>query len=63
MHVHIDHDLCTGDGICEEICPEIFEVREDGLAYVRDDDVPADLEDAVREAAAQCPSEAIVVGE
>ena len=22
MKVWIDQDLCTGDGLCEEICPE-----------------------------------------
>jgi ferredoxin len=63
MRVRIDYDLCTGDGICEEICPEVFEVREDGLAYVKDEVVDADLEEAVREAAEQCPSEAIFIEE
>jgi len=27
--------LCTGDGICAEICPKIFEMHNDGLAYVK----------------------------
>lgn len=63
MRVRVDQDLCTGDGICEEVCPEIFEVREDGLAYVKEEGVPDDLEDAVKEAAEQCPSEAIIVEE
>jgi len=27
--------LCTGDGICTEICPKIFEMHDDGLAYVK----------------------------
>lgn len=63
MRVKVEHDLCTGDGICEEVCPEIFEVREDGLAYVKDEDVPEDLEDAVKEAVEQCPSEAIIIEE
>ena len=63
MRVRVDQDLCTGDGICEEICPEVFEVREDGLAYVKDHVVDADLEEAVREAAEQCPSEAIIIEE
>ena len=33
MKVWIDQDLCTGDGICAEICPPIFEMHDDGLAY------------------------------
>ncbi len=38
MKVWIDQDLCTGDGICEEICPDVFEGLEDGLYYVKDGD-------------------------
>ncbi|MEY2476529.1 MAG: ferredoxin, partial [Actinomycetota bacterium] len=34
MKVWIDQDLCTGDGICAEIAPQIFEMDDDGLAYV-----------------------------
>ena len=36
MKVWIDQDLCTGDGICAEICPDIFEMHDDGLAYVKE---------------------------
>jgi ferredoxin len=36
MRVWIDQDLCTGDGICAEICPSIFEMDDDGLAYVKE---------------------------
>ena len=65
MKVWIDQDLCTGDGLCEEICPSVFTLLDDGLAYVKqgDDvlsspggaeglaDVPAGMDDAVVEAA------------
>jgi len=34
MKVWIDQDLCTGDGLCEEICPSVFTLLDDGLAYV-----------------------------
>ena len=36
MKVWIDQDLCTGDGLCEEISPNVFKLLDDGLAYVRD---------------------------
>jgi ferredoxin len=36
MKVWIDQDLCTGDGICEEIAPDVFVLLDDGLAYVRE---------------------------
>ncbi len=36
MRVWIDQDLCTGDGICVEIAPAIFQMDDDGLAYVKE---------------------------
>ena len=36
MRVWIDQDLCTGDGLCEEIAPDVFVLLDDGLAYVRE---------------------------
>jgi ferredoxin len=36
MKVWIDQDLCTGDGICVEICPPLFDMHSDGLAYVKE---------------------------
>ncbi len=31
MKVWIDQDLCTGDGLCEEIAPDVFVGLDDGL--------------------------------
>ena len=36
MKVWIDQDLCTGDGLCEEIAPDVFALLDDGLAYVKE---------------------------
>ena len=38
LKVWIDQDLCTGDGLCEEISPAVFTLLDDGLAYVREGD-------------------------
>ena len=38
MKVWIDQDLCTGDGLCEEIAPAVFTLLDDGLAYVKESD-------------------------
>jgi ferredoxin len=40
MRVWIDQDLCTGDGLCVEICPALFDMHDDGLAYVKEADWP-----------------------
>ncbi len=37
MRVSIDQDLCTGDGLCEDVCATAFTVAGDGVAYVRED--------------------------
>jgi ferredoxin len=36
LEVWIDQDLCTGDGICVQYAPDVFELDVDGLAYVKD---------------------------
>lgn len=38
--VWIDQDLCTGDSLCAEITPDLFEMHDDGLAYVKEVDWP-----------------------
>lgn len=35
LEVWIDQELCTGDGICAQYAPEVFELDIDGLAYVK----------------------------
>jgi ferredoxin len=74
MKVWIDQDLCTGDGLCEEIAPAVFTLLDDGLAWVKEDDsvlaeggsvakaqVVEGLEDSVTEAAEECPGECIFI--
>lgn len=62
MKVKIDPDLCTGDEICVQLCPEVFEMEED-KAIVKMEEVPEDLAESVREAADSCPAEAIIIEE
>ena len=71
----IDQDLCTGDGLCEEIAPSVFTLLDDGLAYVKEGDkvfsdpggaeglaaFPDDMLDAVVESAEECPGECIFI--
>lgn len=71
--VRVDQDLCTGDGLCVQLAPEVFEFDVDGLAYVKGLDgelrlepgaevpVPAVCLRDVLDAAADCPGECIFV--
>lgn len=63
MKVHLDAGICAGFGVCLGLCPEVFELHDDGYAVVMVSEVPAELEDAVRKAAIQCPSNAISVSD
>ncbi len=33
--VTVDVSACVGCGLCEQFCPEVFEVRDDGIAYTK----------------------------
>ena len=61
MKPKINPDECIGDGICEEICPEVFELRDDGLAYVIEEEPDDSLFDKVEEAVEECPTSAITI--
>ncbi len=75
VRVWIDQDLCTGDGLCVDHCPDVFVQLEDGIAYVAEDGRPlndpggsgslATVEDrhyrAVVDAALACPGECIFI--
>jgi ferredoxin len=63
MKVWVDSQLCDGCGPCVDICPEAFELNENGIAIVKVDEVPAELQDGCREAAVSCPTEAISIEE
>lgn len=75
MRVWIDQDLCTGDGLCVDHCPDVFVQLEDGIAYVAERGEPLNdpggagslavvvVRDyaAVVQAADVCPGECIFV--
>jgi ferredoxin len=71
----IDQDLCTGDGLCIDHCPDVFVQLEDGIAYVAQDGWPLNDpggssslavvdprgEQGVIDAAIACPGECIFI--
>ncbi len=73
LRVRVDQDACTGDGLCVQLAPGVFEFDVDGLAYVKGSDgelrtqagesvlVPLPLVSDVVAAADDCPGNCIYV--
>ena len=71
--MRVDQALCTGDGLCVQYAPDVFEFDVDGLAYVKDAagelqladgavvEVPEGMAAAVIDSAIECPGECIHV--
>jgi ferredoxin len=53
-------DTCTACGLCADTCPDVFDMGDE-MAIVIVDEVPEEFEDAVQQAADECPVKAIIV--
>ena len=56
--IKIDKEKCIGCGSCSALCEEVFEMRDDGKAHVKD---PKSKLPCVKEAKEACPVEAITI--
>ena len=54
--VKVDQDKCIGCGACVAICPEVFELGEDGKSHVKN---PEGKCDDLQSAVDSCPVDAI----
>lgn len=63
MKATVDAELCTGCGLCVDACPEMFDMGDDEIAVVKMSEVPDDALDDCRQAAEDCPTEAITLDE
>ncbi|MGE5892551.1 MAG: ferredoxin [bacterium] len=57
----IDWDLCEGCETCAALCPDVFEMKDDGKAHVTHPEKCSDCD--CQEAIDSCPVEAIKWGE
>ncbi|MBD3285121.1 ferredoxin [candidate division WOR-3 bacterium] len=59
MAVKVDQEACIGCGVCADICPQVFEMKDDKAVVVEG----ANCDDAgcCQEAADSCPTEAIAI--
>lgn len=65
MKIKINQEECIGCGSCQAICPEVFELDEQGKAIVKDSqsDQGKTNEECAKEGADICPVEAIQIEE
>lgn len=61
MKSYVDKDTCIGCGLCPTICPQVFEMDDDGKAVAADEEISETLIDSAREAEESCPVAAITV--
>jgi ferredoxin len=64
VRIVLESDKCQGHNRCYALAPELFDVDDYGQSVLLvDGDIPADLIDKARLAAANCPEFAIKVVE
>ena len=61
MRVVVDFDLCESNALCVSNAPEVFEVRDDDLLYVLQEEPSEELREKVQAAARACPKMAITI--
>ncbi len=63
MKAVVNADSCIGCGVCEGIAPDVFTLGEEGIAVVQLDPIPEKFWEDTRQAASDCPDEAIIIEE
>lgn len=48
MKANVNQDTCIGCGLCPSICPEVFDMKDDGKSHVIVDEVPSDAEESAK---------------
>lgn len=63
MTVKVKRDACIGCGACAAICDSVFEIDDEGISTVVDENVSEENQEEVQDAVDSCPTGAIEVEE
>ncbi len=63
MRIVVDYDLCQSNAVCQDLAPQVFEVRDDGNLYLLTEEPPAELWPQVELAVRSCPTGALSLEE
>lgn len=63
MKVKIIEEACIGCGACVAIVNEVFELNDNGIAFVKSEGIKEENKEAIMDAANSCPTGAIEVEE
>ncbi|MBD8868061.1 ferredoxin [Nocardioides donggukensis] len=55
MRIHVDRDTCEGLGMCESMAHEFFEVDDDDVMHVLDEQPGEEHRPQVAAAVSSCP--------
>lgn len=59
MKVTVDSDRCVGNGVCEAMAPELFEVAGDGQTRLLVDEIPTAQKPLTQAVVESCPALAL----
>lgn len=61
MKAYVDRKGCIGCTLCASICPEVFEMKDDGKAMSIDSEIPESAQKSAHDAEESCPVSVITV--
>ncbi len=60
MKATVDQELCIGCGLCAQVAPEVYEMKDDKAVAIVSE-IPEDMEEDAQNGADQCPVTAITI--
>ena len=51
--VYVDEPICIGCTLCTQVCPKVFEMKDDGKSHAKNPE--ADSEENIQQAIDCCP--------